>query len=359
MNSQNNRKMMSTFEVLGSYFVDAFYNGLYLNATSKTRNGLYASITDAYKIILHDYKMGIQTPKLYVFVILKLHEYYSKHMSAVLGMGEFEDMLIRILVPETFQNEMSNKQKEAIIRRVITAVVIEFCNKLSTVYLRKIIDDHANRANIPLLQDTICAAFVEQRELIFAEFLAKVNDSKKPLNSAVFDRLKAVLLKQTRRCCALEATNADLEAKVRDISAKYNKLTAYITTNASRFAASQASQASQAKITQPAPVPAQQQNQPAQVVPQPSPVESSQNTRMQFAPQPVAPTYYRADPDTKVAQVEEVADSIFSASDEEEDAPLMEIDDDADNGPETNTTVIDFVMNDDPELGANLTGDSE
>ena len=66
---------LSKFDIIGSYFVNLFYNEFYSKANTLKINGSYNNITDAYKSILGSYLDFIKKPEYFKQIIKGIHAY--------------------------------------------------------------------------------------------------------------------------------------------------------------------------------------------------------------------------------------------------------------------------------------------
>ena len=56
---------LSKFDIIGSYFVNLYYNEFYTKANTLRINGTYENVTDAYKNILSSYLDYIKKPEFF------------------------------------------------------------------------------------------------------------------------------------------------------------------------------------------------------------------------------------------------------------------------------------------------------
>jgi hypothetical protein len=104
MNRRNyNERALSIFELIGCYFVDIYYNHLYL--TSKENNRLYGksgSITDEYKNAVKAYLKGLQSnEKYYKKTVTGIHTFtqtYTRFTSITLV--EFVNLILEQYLPQ-------------------------------------------------------------------------------------------------------------------------------------------------------------------------------------------------------------------------------------------------------------------
>src|SRR5271169_5796594 len=89
------RQVIGLFDTLGCFFVDIFYNDLYLKAKGSVKEGKFGSVTDAYRANILNYMNGIKLRELYTGVVKKLHEYYQRVTGfSSLVFVDFEDKVL-------------------------------------------------------------------------------------------------------------------------------------------------------------------------------------------------------------------------------------------------------------------------
>ncbi len=207
MNRENyDPKVLSTFDIISSFFVDVFYNSLYLKARDRVREGKHQSLTDAYKTNIINYLYGIKQQQLYMQVVLSLHEYYQKvTVYSTIIFSDFENKLLCQFIPPEYYRDFTEKDKDANLCAIITHAVQEFGEiVLSSEYLRMIIDDHRNQLNITRLQDSIVEILIKKREEYYVQFAKKINQRSDKVSSEVLKKLKDELMKETRKRCTAE-----------------------------------------------------------------------------------------------------------------------------------------------------------
>lgn len=207
MNRENyDPKALSTFDIIGSYFVDIFYNDLYLKARDRVKEGRYSSITEAYKANVVNYMHGIKKKEPYMQVCRLLHEYYQRvTVYSTLTFGDFEVRILSQFIPPEYFNLFTEGDKDSNLCAIITRTVQEFGERvLAPEGLRRIIDDHSNQKNVELLQDIIVDILKIQREEYYVQFAKKINQRSGKVSEEIVVTLKAKIVEETRKRCTAE-----------------------------------------------------------------------------------------------------------------------------------------------------------
>lgn len=229
-------KVVAIFDQIGSFFVDTYYNNLYIIARDLVHVGKAASITDAYQANVINYMRGIPKKELYTSVVHKLHEYYQ-HTYGIVVFSDLEDRILNQFIPPEYYKDFSNSHKE----KTLHEIIVKTANELGEIVLRKdmlkkIIDDHFNTANVQYLQDRMMDALISQREDYYSKFAQEINKSNgnNKVDKKTFDRLKDAFVGEKKLRCKAEedrdravsmlsqlvAKIAKLENEVRDLKGK-------------------------------------------------------------------------------------------------------------------------------------------
>ena len=204
-------KITSTFEVLGSYFVGVFYNDLYIKASTAALAGTANTVTDAYKNIIIKYQYALKTHvQLYTKAVETAHEYYRIHSRyATITLRDFEDTVVSRFVPTEYFRDLSDRRKDSIMHHIIVKTVTDFSSAiLQPATLHKIIDDHANKLNIRMLQDKIVEILFTLHDDYFARFAREHMQAGDNVHRSVLDNLRKELATE---CAKREKLEADMK----------------------------------------------------------------------------------------------------------------------------------------------------
>mgnify|MGYP001596317729 FL=1 len=188
-------KNITVFDTVGSYFVDIFYNHLYLCARSDVKKSEESlSTTDVYRKNVLSFMEGIAAIKNYKTVVNKLHIFYQRN-SFYMSLSDFQDKFLTQFIPLEYYEDFSEAHKDNAFFNIITKSVKEFGVKIIQYHLKNIIEDHLNRENVKILQDTLVDIFCIQRDLYYSQF-AKAITNASDTEMASYQEL--VRLLQTR-----------------------------------------------------------------------------------------------------------------------------------------------------------------
>lgn len=196
------KQTLNTFEVLGGYVVNMFYNELYSTADRIHMSGKASSVTESFKSVAQVYILQFNKPELLKQTILNVHKYFSAYnLLPSFGYRPWVNMLVKEFVPEDYFTSLSDHNKDSIL-----CICLEKCIKkfaafaLSSDGLSMIIDNHAQTDhNVPIMQDKMLSIIIDQREYMYAQFVSQMTGTKyDEVSPIMFSKLKEVALKLKR-----------------------------------------------------------------------------------------------------------------------------------------------------------------
>jgi hypothetical protein len=168
--SNYSKRTIDTFEIISSYFIDIYYNHLYIEAKKLKTNRHVKSITDGYKHALNAFLQGIENPKLYKKTLMGIHNYFST-TGINLTFSECLERINEAFIPKDYISSVSKQQKLAVLQLVINNSNKSFIQKLVRDFLGSIIDNHEDVDNIRILQDEFIDILIIERENIYNRFI--------------------------------------------------------------------------------------------------------------------------------------------------------------------------------------------
>jgi hypothetical protein len=225
-------KVIAVFDHIGSFFVDTFYNSLYLKAheiVKSGRSGKDSSITDAYRSNVINYMNGIvNRSDLYMVVVKKLHEYYQRSSGfGAVVFSEFEDKVLSQFIPAEYYRDFTEKHKDKTLHEIVIKTVNEFGEViLRKDMLKRVIDDHMNKTNVQLLQDRMMDIFITQREEYYGKFVQEINRNigNDKVSKKTMDMLKSAFVEEKRKRCEIESEKERAISMISQLVAKINQL---------------------------------------------------------------------------------------------------------------------------------------
>lgn len=219
--SNHDSHTISTFDVIGSYFVDTIFNHIYSNANVNL--GKNSSLTDEYIRRIQAYVLGVKNDsRCYDDMIQNIHKYYMRTTRfTTLSFGEFVDKIVGICIPSEYFQQCTPQQKDEILSTII-------CDLLSNlaVYatqpaiLNKIVDNHmvAPDVTVRLLQDTSVGFLINMKTTLSNKFLQKESQARENVSTDTLEDMKKILRKLVREKADLIAKLKDAEDEMREMN---------------------------------------------------------------------------------------------------------------------------------------------
>ena len=201
---------LSKFDIIGSYFVNLFYNEFYSKANSLKINGSYNNTTDAYKNILCSYLDFIKKPEFFKQIIKGIHTYcISTTKYTTMTHKECVDFMVSEFIPQKLWNSIRENQKNKLFHESINHSINLFTTEIISNHLVMIIDNHAHQENITILQDLFLKIILLEKDKIYSKFLNPENN-----NTISVELFKSKLLEIITEKKELLSVNAKLSKNI-------------------------------------------------------------------------------------------------------------------------------------------------
>jgi hypothetical protein len=177
--SSYSQRTISTFQLVGAYLVDIYYNHLYTEAVKLKNDGKVPNITEGYRHATFAFVSAID-PKSkttyraehYTKLLQGINEYFIHWTSFnTLTITECIDKIVREFVPDDYYRSLDKDQKRNILRAVLISSIRSFTKSVATEFLSSIMDNHDDPANTEALKEKIIEIFIHEREGMFHKFL--------------------------------------------------------------------------------------------------------------------------------------------------------------------------------------------
>lgn len=190
-------RTLSTLDTFGAYFVDRYFNSLYLMSCDSVSEGRNKNVTDAYRSNVIGYMNGIAKKTYYMTAVNQIHAFYqAKSGFSSIILSEFENRILSTFIPTEYYRSFTNDQKDKVLRDII----VKTANDLGVAVigrnmLPKIIDDHTNPMLVEQLQDVTLDILLTQREAYFESFAKSVSDTNAgdKVSRLILDKIKVEL----------------------------------------------------------------------------------------------------------------------------------------------------------------------
>jgi hypothetical protein len=163
---------LSKFDIIGSYFVNLYYNEFYLKAKHLKNQGTYNNITEAYKNLLSSYVEFSKQQDFFKQIVKGIHTYcISTTRYTTMSHKECIDFMVSEFVPNNLWSSLRENQKNKLFHESLISCIAEFTEKIILNHLYIIIDNHDKDENIIILQDLFLTIILLEKDKIFSKFI--------------------------------------------------------------------------------------------------------------------------------------------------------------------------------------------
>jgi len=214
------RKLISVLEILGSHYVDIYYNHIWSSARSGLKSG--GSIADEYVRQVKAYIVGVKTdPDSYRAIVGHLHVYFrTSTRYTSLSFADFVDRVVSQFLPPEYYALVKAPQKDAALETIVVDLVAALGAYVTTPeLLRKIVDEHDRRPEltIRLIQDQGVTILLAKRGEIHNKFLRRMGQAKENVSMDVVEDLKTALRKQVKEKVKLKGALGETEERAMEL----------------------------------------------------------------------------------------------------------------------------------------------
>lgn len=234
--SSYSRTTLNTYEVLAAYYIDIYYNHLYIEAKNLRTKGHSQNVAEGYKHALTGYLQSFDNPKLYKKTMINLHTYFiNTGIISSIGFSMYTDQVSKEFIPQDYFPCLSSQQKMTILRTVLTQANKKFIETLVKSHMKNIIDNHNDIDNIRVLQDIFVEYLMIERESIYQRFITsrtKTNVKSPHINNQLLEKMQKEIkllhnekLEKGKQILKLKQIIIKKDNEVKDLKNKVQELT--------------------------------------------------------------------------------------------------------------------------------------
>lgn len=177
---KHQQSTLSKFDIIGSYFVNLYYNEFYNKAKNLKLNETYNNLTEAYKNVLSSYLEFSKKTDFFKQIVKGIHTCcISTTKYTTITHKECIDLMIKEFVPSNLWDALRENQKNQLFHNSIISCITIFTEKIILNHLTMIIDHHDQTENIAILQDLFLDIILTEKDIVFSKFINPKTDSNK------------------------------------------------------------------------------------------------------------------------------------------------------------------------------------
>lgn len=214
------QKLISILEILGSHFVDTFYNHVYNSAQTNLKSG--GSLTDEYVRRVQSYIVGVKTDEqCYRQVVQNLHRYFQTTTRyTTLSFADFVERIVQQFIPPEYYDLLKAPEKDETLGSIVADLVSGLgAFVTSPDMIRRIIDEHdrSPRVTIRMIQDQGITILLAKRGELHNGFLRRIGQAKDTVSMDVVDDLKRAIRKLAKQKAELKVQLGETEERVLEL----------------------------------------------------------------------------------------------------------------------------------------------
>lgn len=177
-NNKYSQSTLSKFDIIGSYFVNLYYNEFYIKAKNLKTQGNSSNLTEAYKNVLSSYVEFSNHQDFFKQIVKGIHTYcISTTRYTTMSHKECIDFMVSEFVPDNLWSSLRENQKNKLFHESLINCIKIFTEKIICNHLHIIIDNHGQGENITILQDLFLNIILLEKDTIFSKFINPKNNN--------------------------------------------------------------------------------------------------------------------------------------------------------------------------------------
>ena len=175
--SKYGNNTITRFDIVGSFFVNLFYNEFYKKANSLKEHKIDKSTTHIYIDLLSSYSDFTERDEFFKQAVNGIHAYIISNTNQIdMTHKECIDFIVKEFIPENIFNNLRDNQKAKIFHDTIKITVREFISKIISRYIKLVIDHRNNPESSLVLQNEFLDIICIEKDKVYAKFIAPRSD---------------------------------------------------------------------------------------------------------------------------------------------------------------------------------------
>jgi hypothetical protein len=239
--SKYGNNTITRFDIVGSFFVNLFYNEFYKKSNSLKQETLDKSTTDIYKELLVAYSDFTSREEFFKQAIKGIHAYVISNTNQIdMTHKECIDFIVKEFVPEKIFISLRDIQKSKIFHDTISNVVKQFISKILSKYIKAVVDYRSAHETSIILQNEFLDIICIEKDKVYGKFLAPKCTNNIPVE-AYKEKLKkfidivskkdAELEKQQKIINSMKHIHEKSSEIIKRLQFKVHKMETYIKEN--------------------------------------------------------------------------------------------------------------------------------
>ena len=232
--SRYDNSVLNVCQILSTYFVNVYYNEIYLRIKELKSVNKGDKLRDSYRQGVTMYFRSLKNkPVYYKKVIMGIHDLHNKFKSlSTLRLRDCIDSVCKEFVAKEAYDQMTDSQRQGIVRKVILDVNACFIDHIFNNRLDSIINEHKHKENAGVLREEFIDMLLLEREKLLNDYYGVVvgGNKRNLLSNEMGEKLKSMLTEAVKqkvialkRLQQAERHNKELQGEVDNLKAQLAK----------------------------------------------------------------------------------------------------------------------------------------
>ncbi len=232
--SKYGNNTITRFDIVGSFFVNLFYNEFFKKANSLKQQSLDKSTTEIFKELLVAYSDFTSREEFFKQAVKGIHAYIISNTNQIdMTHKECIEFIVKEFIPENVYSSLRENQKAKIFHDAIANVVREFISKIISKYIKMVIDYRQSPESSTVLQNEFLDIICLEKDKVYGKFIAPKSSNaipaeiyKKKMTAIieVINMKEEEIKKKNKTIEALKHVNDKSAAIIRELQEKIQRL---------------------------------------------------------------------------------------------------------------------------------------
>lgn len=191
--SKYGNNTITRFDIVGSFFVNLFYNEFFKKANSIKQQSLDKSTTEIFKELIVAYSDFTKREEFFKQAVKGIHAYIVSNTNQIdMTHKECIDFIVKEFIPQNIFESLRENQKAKIFHDAIANVVRQFISTIISKYIKMVIDYRSSPESSTILQNEFLDIICLEKDKVYGRFLSPQSTNmipaevyKKKMNAVV------------------------------------------------------------------------------------------------------------------------------------------------------------------------------
>lgn len=171
--SKYGNNTITRFDIVGSFFVNLFYNEFFKKANSIKQQSLDKSTTEIFKELIVAYSEFTHREEFFKQAVKGIHAYIISNTNQIdMTHKECIDFIVKEFIPQNIFESLRENQKAKIFHDAIANVVRQFISTIVSKYIKMVIDYRSSPESSTVLQNEFLDIICLEKDKVYGRFIS-------------------------------------------------------------------------------------------------------------------------------------------------------------------------------------------